>query len=120
MSDTLAQELARVTYRDYYTLLSTQDAKDELVKKQMDDLEFVVIEEMDDPIFLFWQLIKEELLASGCYVVFLDINPTLPGWRDLSKDYEGMHFGSTFLLHCDTAHVALRIVPSQRGIFNLK
>jgi len=72
-----------------------------------------------DPVQCFWRLVKAGKFARKAYVLFTEIDGTLPCWADLS-DYEGGKFGSIYLLAFD-ADTIVGVKPSQKGVMvNMK
>ena len=72
-----------------------------------------------DPVQCFWRLVKARKFTQKAYVIFTEIDGTLPCWSDLN-DYEGGKFGSTYLLVFD-ADTIVGVKPSQKGVMvNMK
>ena len=76
---------------------------------------FIVIENKEDPVHLFWLLRKENVLASDACIVFTDVQDS-PAWQDLEQTYQGVRFGSLFLMRYN-GNTEPGILPSQRGMY---
>ena len=94
--------------------ISSEEQADEIIEHGKDRLKLVWIDDVDDPIFLFWRLMKAEKLENMVHIIITGAKDS-PSWRDLAN-YECVKFGSLFLMICDN-RTAPSIVPSQRGIF---
>ena len=72
-----------------------------------------------DPVLCFWRLVKARKFTQKAYVIFTEIDGTLPCWVDLN-DYEGGKFGSMYLLVFD-ADTIVGVKPSQKCVMvNMK
>jgi len=102
-----------------YADLAIVDEMSDMVLSALKDcgpVEVVWIRAEKDQAFIFWKLLKEGLLAGECHVIFTDIEDG-PCWGELARIYEGVKFGSTFLLVCDNANTSPPVVPGQKGLF---
>ena len=96
-----------------YLLL--QHGCDAYISRRVTELKYVVIScEMDDPVYAFWCLEKEEVLADTCHIVFTH-SRDCKSLDDLTKAYGGVRFGDLVLM-VYKSNARPGVMPSQKGL----
>lgn len=96
--------------------ISTPSDVDKVLDRHGPPATFLWVKCEDRPIYQFWRLFKEGMLAPNCHVVFTDTKIVDPGWADLETTFGGTKFGSLFLMRV-CGNVKPPILPSQHGLY---